>query len=497
MLNIRKAFSNKFYEVNQNIKKNEKLISELFMKFSSLEQDLKNLDDKLIKQLGFECKLNEILKQTNEIKLLENKIDNNEQILKDLLSNLLSNINKTNKIIDEFKYTNLEYIDLKSKMNVNKKNLLLIGFYGASNLGDELMLETLLEQINSLGEFNITIMLSENVEYDITKLPKCNIIHYPQNLLDINVLADCFDVFIFGGGAIIDDYKYNVNYQMSLGHILVNLSLRAITYNKKVLLYGLSSNFSFNDEEYIKKLRMISNGNVQFSLRDNNSLETLKKFNINVDKIKLVHDIVLSNSYLMKFNKNVNNNSKKIKIGLIYICNENNYLKLVDITKGIIKSLNNYDYDLNFIPFYEYTNNDTKYYQKIIEEIGNEKLNLKNFPNSFQETIDVLNNQDIIISMRYHGTLLSGILNKKTINIIFDEHRHYKNKCNYLKEKYKIDDGTINFSEIDSQSIEKLLLTLIKNKKKENNYDEVLKEANEQIKKALSLVLMEEENEKN
>lgn len=51
MLNIRKAFLDKFNEVNQNIDKNEKLISELFIKFSSLEQNLIKLNEDLLKKL--------------------------------------------------------------------------------------------------------------------------------------------------------------------------------------------------------------------------------------------------------------------------------------------------------------------------------------------------------------------------------------------------------------------------------------------------------------
>lgn len=495
MLNIRKAFSNKFYEVNQNIEKNEKLLSEMFLKLASLENNINNLENNinnLSSQKWLDDKFNGIFRELSEINQLKQEMSNNEFLLKESLSN-------SYKIIGEFKYTNLEYLNLKNIVDNTRKNVLLIGFYGAPNLGDELMLETMLEKIKLLGNFNITVMLSENIDYDITKLPKCNIIHFPKNLLDINTLADCFDVFIFGGGAIIDDYQYPVDYQMSLGQILVNLTLRAITYNKKILLYGLSSNISFHDEEYIQKLRLISKGNIEFSLRDSNSLETLKKYEINTNNIEVVHDIVLANRKLNLVNKN--KNSKKIKLGIIYICSENNYSKLIDITKDIISIIdnNNYDYEINFIPFYNYLNNDTKYYQKIIDEVGLKKSNLKKFPNNFQEIINVLNEQDIILSMRYHGTLLSGILNKNIINLIFDEHRHYKNKCNYLKDNYKINDATCNFSELTFETLEHILLSMIKNKKKKKKHDytRILKEADEQINKALSKVLLEVEDDKN
>jgi len=38
--------------------------------------------------------------------------------------------------------------------------------------------------------------------------------------------------------------------------------------------------------------------------------------------------------------------------------------------------------------------------------------------------------------MRYHGMLISNVLNLKSLNICYDEHRHYLNKTTYLEELY-------------------------------------------------------------
>ena len=87
-----------------------------------------------------------------------------------------------------------------------------MGFYGAPNLGDELMLETLLQYFPSFKDVDLTIMLSDNPVYDIGSYPAVNFIHYPKTRYDFNYLAQYFDTLVFGGGAIIDDRFFDNNY---------------------------------------------------------------------------------------------------------------------------------------------------------------------------------------------------------------------------------------------------------------------------------------------
>lgn len=312
-------------------------------------------------------RIDEISKEVNS---LSNEYRDVESNIKDDLLKIdekIVNLDyKISSLLSNLDCVNLEYLNLDNCVSKNK--VLIVGFYGAPNLGDELMLLTILNKLSSFDNtLDITVMMSENYNFDITNYPKCKIIHYPKNIIDINTLANYYDTVIFGGGALLDDSDYNLNSNMlSLGTTLINLAHRMITCKKKVILYGLSSSYELNNKEYIRKLNYVASNASYFSLRDTNSLKVLKNYGINTDKIKIVHDLVYSLDYY-KYNKTFMKDSY-IKVGLIYVCNENNYDKLCELTKAIVKYFkdNKKNYKIVMVPFYEYLNNDTSYYKKLL-----------------------------------------------------------------------------------------------------------------------------------
>lgn len=151
-------------------------------------------------------------------------------------NNVKDDLLKMEEQINNLDYVNLEYINLHT--DVSKNRVLIVGFYGAPNLGDELMLFSILKKLSPIDSgLDITVMMSENFNFDITDYPKCKIIHYPKNIIDINTLANYYDTLIIGGGALLDDTDYTLNSNMlSLPTTLINLSYRMITC-KKMLFF--------------------------------------------------------------------------------------------------------------------------------------------------------------------------------------------------------------------------------------------------------------------
>ena len=82
------------------------------------------------------------------------------------------------------------------------------------------------------------------------------------------------------------------------------------------------------------------------------------------------------------------------------------------------------------IPFYEYLNNDSNYYKKIIDCISDKNIEVLEYTNNINEIFNTISGLDVCISMRYHGTLISNSLGVPTLNLLYDIHRHYKNKLN-------------------------------------------------------------------
>ena len=151
---------------------------------------------------------NEIISSVNQVELQIQSLNNRIQLIDCELKTIEDGINSIDKIINKkLLYVNPELFSMSK--NTQKINILLCGFYGAPNLGDELMLQTLLSHLNNKN-YNITIMVANNINYNICNMfdKDVHFLHMPQNIYDLNIIADNFDVLLFGGGSLIDDLTF-------------------------------------------------------------------------------------------------------------------------------------------------------------------------------------------------------------------------------------------------------------------------------------------------
>lgn len=325
-------------------------------------------------------------------------------------------------------------------------HILVAGFFGAFNLGDELILETTLEYLKRTHQdAQVTIMLSDNYSSDITRYGSYQFIHYPNTPVELNNIATHYDSVIFPGGAIIDDLDYGLeNRPLSIGTTLVNLSLRFITMGKPTVLYGLSSNKELSNPEFIEKLSRVIETSAHFSLRDTNSIGTLRRAGIKTDAVQIVDDVVIAND-AVTFKPETTDGT----IGLIYVFTEDTFERLTAFTKKLLEATPA-SVTLEIIPFYDFNNNDAKFGRKLVKAIGDSRLVLNNARiGNFEETVKRLGSKSAVVSMRYHGTLLSNLLGVRTLCIDLDTHPHYFNKNKYLFDHYGFAKNIIAFSKID------------------------------------------------
>ena len=365
--------------------------------------------------------------------------------------------NRTN----QFDYYNIEN-NIMAMNRTNNKKILIIGFYGAPNIGDELMLETLIQKLSDINEYEITVMLADNPRYDVEKYPAIRFIHYPKNIFEFNILAEQYDYFIFGGGAIIDDTNYEKEYayRYDLGTILIKLSIRAIAFEKKVIALALSSSTTITNENYIKKLSYIINNSEYFSVRDENSFKIIKEnCNIEEKKLNILQDLVLANDILQKRNriniKNENKTIRKLNIGIVWISAYENQEKLIKIIHDINEYYDNKKItcEINLIPFYNFNDIDIKFYEETLENENFNNVNICKFTNNIDEITNLFMKQNIIISLRYHGVLLSYALGIPCISICYNIHEHYKNKMEYLNRIFKNNENAIDYTELTKEKM--------------------------------------------
>lgn len=319
-----------------------------------------------------------------------------------------------------------------------KKRILVAGFFGAFNLGDELMLETALTALDDT-EYDITIMLADNHRCDVTRYGNYDFVFYPNSAIEMDNLARHFDAVLFPGGALIDDDGYGLNEdRITLGTILTNMSLRFIDRRKKCLLYGLSANSSLDNPEFISKLQKVIDKADHFSLRDSNSLKALESAGIDTADIKIVDDIAFANRLLADGAKAKNKLKRDnvTSIGLIFVYSEADYQKTVDTVRNILDQTSN-STPLELILFYDYCDNDYRFASNLINDIGSDRLSIASRSlGDYRQTVDLINNYSHIVSVRYHGALLSNSLGIPTLCINYDTHRHYDNKISYLYSHY-------------------------------------------------------------
>ena len=181
-------------------------------------------------------------------------------------------------------YVNLEYLSLSSREPENR--ILLAGWYGASNCGDELMMRSVLKSFNGKN-VRVSVLLWNDPYYVPDNLPEyVDLVHYPQSRWHLDQLADYYDALVWGGGAILDDTQYTSDpYNYNTGNLFILLTEAMLNRGKKVYSLGLSSNISLSDREYLKKLQRIIFDSSCFSLRDENSFRTLERANLDVSRV--------------------------------------------------------------------------------------------------------------------------------------------------------------------------------------------------------------------
>lgn len=336
----------------------------------------------------------------------------------------------TGECVRRMKYVNLEYFPA---MYDRQHKILLAGFYGARNLGDELMFRKVYEDLD-VRKDQIYVLMCDNDGLDVFDYPGINILHYPKTKYDYNFLAREFDVLIFGGGAIIDDgaYRLEESYTYDMGRIFIELSLAFIEKGKKVFPLALSASSDLTDPGYIRKLKRVAEGSADFSVRDRYSAALIRR--LTGVEVKVVNDIVFSYDLSSEGVPEKPGDDRKVIVGIVWICYENVKRACIELI-GRLQEHYGDRLEIRLIPFYDYRSCDKIFYEAMAAEISGVPIRICEMPGNFRETCDQIRGCDLLISMRYHGALIGMMAGRKTYSLLYSEHSHYYNKMTDLYEK--------------------------------------------------------------
>lgn len=387
---------------------------------------------KIVKKLFSRDIMQELIVRTNSLSAKE---DANYRALNDKIDSTVGD-----------SYLSTELLSLRK--DNNKKNLLITGYYGAQNCGDELMLEALLKTID-MNKYNIYILVLPNNEIDLAYYAPYDVVHYSRKANDCLFMSKFFDAIVWGGGAVIDDVRYKFNNgDNDLTYVAMSITKAMIKQGKDAIILGVSTNQHLEDTKMIEDLKYIIDNAKYFSLRDKNSLKTLSDAGINTDKINIIDDLALSLDYSLPIEKPARDN-----IGLVLLINGENKEYLADFIKKLRKQYNKST--IRLIPFLNYHNCETKLYTDIINQLKDPKIVIDDINFNATGVAKAFSRCDVIMSMRYHATLIAGyVLGKKVLSINYSSvHRHYVNKIKYIRSKYVKKLVEIDYTDINNVTI--------------------------------------------
>ena len=259
------------------------------------------------------------------------------------------------------------------------------GYYGYNNIGDEILLRAILENLKKYFPTSKVKFVYKNKE-QAKKLNIPVVENYKQDIKNS-------DVILFGGGTQFSDI--DGTQAKNLFH-----NLKLIFYSKilgkKIICLGVGVGPINNVlSKIIISLSLMLTDLIL--VRDQNSFSVLKKMKLS-QKTIITYDLALS--YIKLKNMRTKAKIKKIGVNLIDLDGDS-------FLNGIIDNLNNLmeDRNLNFYLFSAEKSQENYLY--LIKEKLNENIEIINYQENIESYLEMIKDFDIIISTKLHPLIFS------------------------------------------------------------------------------------------
>ncbi len=341
-------------------------------------------------------------------------------------------------------------------LEIKNKRILLFGYYGRSNIGDDIMLKNLTENLINKKAKKIVVLVDKS--FDLEESFSDRVIFLKglkNNFLSFLYYLIRFEYFIWGGGTCFFDNP-SVSGLKELRYF--TLIRKKINNKRKNFFIGIGIERISKNRDIIIKILQNTDGIV---LRDEKSYENLfelaPSFIEKSDFVEVFNDMVL-----MKTTHEIIKNSKDdLNEKYITFSGHYKYENDVAIIKHCATQLEKILNTLNvktlvFIPAKYDINGDTNFHYRVRDALESSgKYELKTpILTSYNDYIEILSNSYKHVGMRLHSIVLSDILMIPSIALAYQE----KIK-QYNENAYEILDewGDGEFSLKDQKEISNLL----------------------------------------
>ena len=298
--------------------------------------------------------------------------------------------------------------------------ILLSGYFGFDNVGDEAILNAMVKGIRKEMPDAELVAMSANPELTARKngiraIDRMSIISIMKEMKDM-------DLFISGGGSLFQD----VTSRRSILYYLGVVYLAKVIFKKKVMIYsqGIGPVTDPKNRERMAKLfRKLDIINV----RDNQSKLELNAMGV-TENITVTTDTVFSlekpdHMAGAEILANCGVNTRKLTLGV----SVRSWKECTPrITEEIVKTIEAFkDRDMNVVMLPFHFPHDLELSEKIHEQVRVSESDpiriytLKNLMGE-EEFLSVMSNMDIMLSMRLHGLIFATVCNAWPIGISYD-----------------------------------------------------------------------------
>lgn len=290
-----------------------------------------------------------------------------------------------------------------------KKSIVISGYYGFNNIGDEAVLSSIVTALRKhIPDVHITVL--SNAPSQTKALYGVDAVDRWQ-IKEIAKVIKASDLLISGGGSLLQDTTSNKVIPYYLGIVKI-----AQWYKKPVVFYsqGVGPVAKGLGKWLIKT---IGNKVTKIFVRDEGSKALLESIGVKKAPITVTIDPVLGIKVKPELvNQLVPNLVTGKKVG-IYIRPWKNDKELVDKLKEVVKYMVDKDYDIYLMPMYH--KEDLSISEELANHLG-ERVHVIRQEMTIDEVVAYTAQFDFILGMRLHSLIMAHAVGVPMIGLSYD-----------------------------------------------------------------------------
>lgn len=296
--------------------------------------------------------------------------------------------------------------------------ILISGYYGFNNVGDEAILKGLVEGIKRVvGEIEI-VVLSQHPEFtskkhDVRSIKRTNLFQIFKEMKNM-------DLLVSGGGSLFQD----VTSKRSIAYYIGIIWLAKRLFKKKVMIY--SQGIGPVTKKYNRwMLGKILNSIDFINVRDEKSKLELKCLGVTKDILVTTDTVFGISKPSLEMGQIILEKKSKVKgkpyigISVRHWMNCNNIVE--EIAELCVKIVSEMDAVPVLIPFHFYK--DLKLMENIyrsLDETIQDKVVVIDEYLYVEDYLSLIGNMDIMVAMRLHGLIFSVLMGVYPVGISYD-----------------------------------------------------------------------------